>query len=65
MKRILFLTLPKDFWEQRKSWKLSKKSQTYCLMNISGLDEESSFKICCQTISSIAKNKEKNYGFPE
>ena len=34
-------------------------------MNISGLDEESSFKICCQTILSIAKNKEQIYGFPE
>ena len=34
-------------------------------MNISGLDEESSFKICCQTNLSIAKNKEKIYGFPE
>ena len=34
-------------------------------MNISGLDEESSFKIGCQTILSIGKNKEKIYGFPE
>ena len=34
-------------------------------MNISGLDEESSFKFGCQNILSIGKNKEKIYGFPE
>ena len=65
MKRIVFLTLPKDFLGTEKKLETVQKNAKHCLMNISGLDEESSFKICCQTILSIAKNKENIYGFPE
>ena len=65
MKRIVFLTLPKNFLGTEKKLETVQKNAKHCLMNISGLDEESSFKIGCQTILSIGKNKEKIYGFPE
>ena len=64
MKRIVFLTLLKDVLGTEEKLETAQKNSKHCLMNISGL-EESSFKICCQTILSIAKNKENIYGFPE